>query len=571
MTNIKSEPPTGKNIVISCGPIPARLDAVKFITNRFKGGLAIKTAKELTNRGHTVTIVAWDYTDIPTDIMAPKPAVQNGETITYPGIKEVIRVHDVFDYYNWFKEHANDYDAFIMAAAVANLTPVQPYPNKFPSHKYKPGKEFDIKFMIAPRAIDIIKKINPRTCLIGYKLFDEPNDDKLIEIARHTRADAKANIIFANRPSEAKTRKIAVTADNAAFSCNFDEHVDLIDRAIRQTYFRTEVSPLTEQEQSDPDVTAALAMVRYFETTFDKHGTVAIPAGNGRFATTARGHKDKEPVLVRSVDPNNHIIYASGKATLNAPMLSNLVDNGHYVVHRHYDDPKAAKAPERKYIFPGTVEEYDSTRIDNPIMRIEQPHHGYIQVMSFKGINWDEYHKTFPERYFTTRCDESIRQRIQDCKHLGRPTLEIGGNNEPIGEYSYDPYVLPKNDSKPVTMEDILDMEFEFTFCRNAICYLHQSELSTILKHSETFMANAPAIMPDFHTRNNEVAVKIKAKDANNQDIELVMHYLILDDDQIIQHSFYVRDYHFYEKLGLTVTKLDGNTIILTKGINFIP
>ena len=30
----------GKNIVISCGPIPARLDSVKFITNRFKGGLA---------------------------------------------------------------------------------------------------------------------------------------------------------------------------------------------------------------------------------------------------------------------------------------------------------------------------------------------------------------------------------------------------------------------------------------------------------------------------------------------------------------------------------------------------
>lgn len=33
-----------KKVVISCGPIPARLDSVKYITNRFKGGLAFRTA-----------------------------------------------------------------------------------------------------------------------------------------------------------------------------------------------------------------------------------------------------------------------------------------------------------------------------------------------------------------------------------------------------------------------------------------------------------------------------------------------------------------------------------------------
>ena len=29
-----------KKVVISAGPIPAQLDPVKFITNKFKGGLA---------------------------------------------------------------------------------------------------------------------------------------------------------------------------------------------------------------------------------------------------------------------------------------------------------------------------------------------------------------------------------------------------------------------------------------------------------------------------------------------------------------------------------------------------
>lgn len=48
-----------KKILITVGPIPARLDSVKFITNRFKGGLALKTAEWLKGKGHQVTIVHW--------------------------------------------------------------------------------------------------------------------------------------------------------------------------------------------------------------------------------------------------------------------------------------------------------------------------------------------------------------------------------------------------------------------------------------------------------------------------------------------------------------------------------
>ena len=57
-----------KKVVISCGPIPARLDSVKFITNRFKGGLAFKTANYLIERNYDVTIVTWKNTDIPANI-----------------------------------------------------------------------------------------------------------------------------------------------------------------------------------------------------------------------------------------------------------------------------------------------------------------------------------------------------------------------------------------------------------------------------------------------------------------------------------------------------------------------
>ncbi|MDE7242460.1 MAG: hypothetical protein K2O18_00550, partial [Oscillospiraceae bacterium] len=134
-----------KKVVISCGPIPARLDSVKFLTNRFKGGLAFKTADFLARQGFRLTIIVWKGTEIPANF--------NGSNV------EIVRVEDVFDYYRWFENNASEYDACIMAAAVANLTPSHPYEGKFPSHNYKVGEKFNIEFEIAPRAIDVVKKV----------------------------------------------------------------------------------------------------------------------------------------------------------------------------------------------------------------------------------------------------------------------------------------------------------------------------------------------------------------------------------------------------------------------------
>lgn len=78
-----------KKVVISCGPIPARLDSVKFITNRFKGGLAFKTASYLSECGDELTVMTWKNTDIPDNI-------KSNERI------RLVKVEDVFDYYNWF-------------------------------------------------------------------------------------------------------------------------------------------------------------------------------------------------------------------------------------------------------------------------------------------------------------------------------------------------------------------------------------------------------------------------------------------------------------------------------------
>ena len=72
-----------KNILLTAGPIPSRLDSVKFITNRFKGGLSLKLANYLVEKQCKVTVMCWKFSGIK-------------ETENY----DVIYVDDVIDYYN---------------------------------------------------------------------------------------------------------------------------------------------------------------------------------------------------------------------------------------------------------------------------------------------------------------------------------------------------------------------------------------------------------------------------------------------------------------------------------------
>lgn len=553
-------------VVISCGPIPARLDSVKFITNRFKGGLAFKTAAHLIEALYDVTIVKWEFTSLPENSLWEKDNVH------------IVNVKDVFDYYNWFADNSGYYHAFIMAAAVANLTPSAPFPGKFPSHKFAVGESFDLQFEIAPRAIDIIKKINPRACLIGYKLFDGSYDE-LIDAARLTQKESKANIVFANTPAEAKNKKYAVMADNTVLPVSFDEHIALIFQAIEAQYFETIVSPLTCEEQENPHIREALATVKMFEQTFKNgFGTVAVPVYPcfkppcaHIFATTSRGHNG-EPVIVRSVDFENLKIYASGKATLNAPTLAMAVLKSHgdaIIVHRHDDDPlfqpdcapTSIDASINSYRFPGTIGETAEIErlLNNPAnKRIKLFHHGDIRILPIKSIDWNEYYQEFPDKYFGTPSD--MQTVIDD--HIGTETLEIGGNQHVDAKYAYDKFV-PAQNAINLEWQDIKQMSFNLIFARNAVNYLSKPELLELLIRCKRFIANTFASVPTEKITDKEAAIYHDGK---------ILHTLRLSDDNIRRHSFYAYTLDDYKQLaydaGLVLsTKTYGKNSIL---LNFI-
>lgn len=548
-----------KKIVISAGPIPARLDSVKFITNRFKGGLALKTATYLAEwPNNLVTLVIWKFTDI--------------SEINKELFDGIVFVSDVFEYFKWFTDHANDYDAFVMAAAVANLTPVSPYEGKFPSHDYKPGDEFDIRFMIAPRAIDAIKRHNPRACLIGYKLFDAQTDEELIGIARHTLKDSKANIIFANTPKDAKSRKIALTQDGSVIECDFDDHMSLINRAVQQEYYMTRIEKPDAGFWHDINVREAAAMVKMFEKTFDGYGTIAVTVNgrNGVFMTTSRGH-EKTPVAVFGIEGNNkkqimfgmkaenkNIVMASDKATLNAPALKAMLSmtGQAYVVHRH---AKTVAANSASYIFPGTWEEYVSVQWKTRNDYFEEPGHGYLKAFSFSEVDWNDYHEVFPDKYFIVHPD--ILDTVDRYLNEGKKVLELGGNRHPIGNYSYDPFVMPESAAVTyVKMEDILSQDWDLVIANNSVNYISSKELAEILGHARAFMANTFAQPPYEKVTENEYAVF-------DPDTKLVHHGLRLPDDQVLRHVFYGYSVSDYEKLGLEYMFYGKNSVLLKKGV----
>lgn len=547
-----------KKIVISCGPIPARLDAVKFITNRFKGGLAFKTARYLIDQNkYDVTVVIWKHT--------PLPKVDGRLLMDYWAQENVhvVTVNDVFEYYNWFKDNAKNYDGFILAAAVANLTPSNPWEGKFPSHNYKVGDKFDITFEIAPRAIDIIKEINPRSTLIGYKLFDAKDDDELVEIARHTLADSKANIIFANTPATAKERKLAIMPDNAVVPCDFDEHLDMIDRALNLEYFKTKIEPLTEDELNNTEIKWALSVVKMYDRTFPGFGTVAVPVrGTKMFATTARGHRG-EPVIVRSVDFSNRIVKASGKATLNAPTLSVCIDDTHIVVHRHYDDPLFNKDGHcdmkfSHYMFPGTKEEASTVKelIHNGLFQtsIEFAYHGDLTIYPIRDVDWTSYYEDFPDRYFGI--NEEMQKFIR--KYNKGETLELGANKTSEAKYVYDKYVQCEN-AINLDVKAARTREYNLVFAKNSINYFPKELLKEIISRTEHFIANTFLFAPDERIRNNEATIFDKL---NRQ----MLHTLRLKDDSIACHSFNYYDAIDYYDMGLIIKPYGRNSALVFKG-----
>ena len=350
-----------KKIIISAGPIPGRLDSIKYITNRFKGGLAFKTA-ELLSKDFDVTIIKWKYCD-------------------YEGELKTIDIEDVDEYMNYMT--TNKYDAYILAGAVANLVPIDPWVGKFPSHNYKVGEEFNIKFTIAPRIIDEIKKNFPHSTLIGYKLFDG-TENELIDAGWETLINSKSNAIFCNHPKTAKSKKVMILPDGSIHKMNFDEHIKKIIEIINIEWYTTkafDIKDLSVYETEIKKLSKLLEKIKIKKEPYE-FGTVAYKLNDG-ILTTTRGKKENGFCKIFHVNHAINRIYSTNKATLNAPFLELLFFDldGNIILHGHKQLKNVETLP---YIFDGTKQYFNIITyiVDKKLTTFNIKNHGYYKIFS---------------------------------------------------------------------------------------------------------------------------------------------------------------------------------------------
>jgi phosphopantothenate---cysteine ligase (CTP) len=335
-----------KKILITGGPVHAYLDAVKIITNRFKGGLMANLADNLTKKFNVTYLTS------------------KGSVLPYLDVPNLtLLYHDGFtDYQKQVLELAPQHDAVILGAAVANLIPLNPLKGKFPSHNYKVGDIIPINFTIAPRIINMVKSVAPQTHLFGFKLLSNVPHQELVSAAYEVLLDSHATAVFAN-DATSLMQKFAITKERGVHPMDNEGISQFVWECINDEYYKSNsryISFDTDWEVSEFNYYKKVWEGWYPPTpegyTF---GTIAIRGirTSSGFLTTGRGKKELDDlVYVYDVDHVNRVVYPIGKkASLNAPLMDWIFKrnpNVSSIVHMHNEPTSLQTLP---YAPPGTV------------------------------------------------------------------------------------------------------------------------------------------------------------------------------------------------------------------------
>ena len=163
----------GKKILVTAGATRESIDPVRFITNHSSGKMGFAVARAAMLRGADVTVVA-AHTDV-------EP----------PMFVDVVKVQSAEDMFNAVKEHLDESDIIIKAAAVADYTPVTVADNKI-------KKSDDDMVIELKRTTDILKYIGEHKrdgqIVCGFSMETE----NVIENSRKKLTKKNCDMICAN-------------------------------------------------------------------------------------------------------------------------------------------------------------------------------------------------------------------------------------------------------------------------------------------------------------------------------------------------------------------------------------
>ena len=170
----------GRRILVTAGGTREPLDPVRFIGNRSSGRQGVALALAAADRGAEVTLIAANL-----EIEAP-------DSVTVIPVGTALQLADAVT------EAASDTDVVIMAAAVADYRPESVADSKI--KKETQGDVLELRLVKNP---DILAAVSASRhegeIVIGFAAETEPDDDKLMELARAKIARKGCDFLIVNR------------------------------------------------------------------------------------------------------------------------------------------------------------------------------------------------------------------------------------------------------------------------------------------------------------------------------------------------------------------------------------
>ncbi|MFM8276907.1 MAG: phosphopantothenoylcysteine decarboxylase [Cyanobium sp.] len=177
----------GRKLLVTGGPTPVPVDAVRRLVNRFKGQLASVLAEELVLRGADVQLLL-------------------GEGATPPPAWLPQRWVDSYDSYQQqvLEAVAGGLDAGVFSAAVADYRPIQASTTKTASGQPR----WRLELQPTAKVIEMVRQADPQLYMVTFKYLEHASVEELLAEAR--RRLTRYQLVVANRGAE--TRGAAQTA-----------------------------------------------------------------------------------------------------------------------------------------------------------------------------------------------------------------------------------------------------------------------------------------------------------------------------------------------------------------------
>jgi hypothetical protein len=328
-----------KHVLVTAGTTYGRLDDNKLVGNRIRGIWATKFACWLKSRSYNVILLLPDTFD---KASLEKTILESPPLVLVPG--EPFPTFKVL-YQNGYESYAEQcyalapkVDCAVMASAVVNWIPQTPIKGKMKTEGYAEGDVINIPFMLAPRVIDRMRKLNPKLTLIGCKMTSGSSKEELMRAAYQTLLKGHCNVVVANDLSNLKVKTLIYPDGRQKVIESFDAMYQELKLVIDDDFYRTEFDMRAQSFDLDKYDAAKVRFDRICEFYRDRFlkrpdghdrvfGSVAVRIDERNVLVSPREKgtmfTSKDAVVVTEVDREKHIIRTVGgrKATLNAPLL----------------------------------------------------------------------------------------------------------------------------------------------------------------------------------------------------------------------------------------------------------